>query len=61
MNEGWLGEEYIVLFEEKAPELELAYGLSDFFRATNFLACVVGKILLLRIAAEVFLLFLQSP
>lgn len=30
MNEGWLGEEYIVLFEEKAPELERAYSFSDF-------------------------------
>jgi hypothetical protein len=30
MKEGWIGEEYVVLFEEKASSLEKAYGLGEF-------------------------------
>jgi hypothetical protein len=29
MNEGWYGDDYLVLFEEKAPSLEKAYGLVE--------------------------------
>ncbi len=28
MTEGWYGDDYLVLFEERAPALERAYGLS---------------------------------
>ena len=43
MNEGWLGEEYIVLFEEKAPELERAYGLADFLPGYKLLGLRGGE------------------
>ncbi len=29
MTEGWYGDDYLVLFEQKAPSLERAYGLSE--------------------------------
>jgi hypothetical protein len=29
MREGWCGDEYIVLFEERAPALQTAYGITS--------------------------------
>jgi len=43
MNEGWLGEEYIVLFEERVPELERAYGLSDLLPSHKLLGLRGGE------------------
>lgn len=35
MKEGWLDDDYIILFEERSSSLTEAYAIQDFLQATN--------------------------